>query len=318
MLAAGVVLVVLGAGTLWRTRRLDERRRRRYLRRSLVGVAVVVVGFEVVVSMAFSYVFTHAARPVVPAAELGAPHEEVRFTTSDGLELEGWYIPSRNGAAVIAFPGRRGPQPHARLLASHGYGVLLFDRRGEGESEGDPNTLGWAGDRDLKAALDFLAGRPDVDAGRVGGLGLSVGGEMLLDTAAESDARRAVGSEGAGTRSIREHVHVPGAAKWILLPQWSVITATTAVLANQAPPPGLHDLVGRIAPRPVLLVYTPHGQGAETLNPSFYEAAGEPKAIWEIAETSHTGGLEARPEEYERRVVGFFDDALLGSERARR
>ena len=61
-------------------------------------------------------------------------------------ELEGWYVPSRNGAAVIAFPGRKSPQRHARMLARHGYGVLLFDRRGEGRSDGDPNAFGWGGE----------------------------------------------------------------------------------------------------------------------------------------------------------------------------
>jgi hypothetical protein len=102
-----------------------------------------------------------------------------------------------------------------------------------------------------------------------------------------------------------------GAAKWILLPQWSVITAAAAVFSNHAPPPDLNELVGRIAPRPVLLIYTPQGQGAETLNPTFYGAAREPKTLWEIPEASHTGGLDARPKEYERRVVTFFESALL-------
>jgi fermentation-respiration switch protein FrsA (DUF1100 family) len=311
MLGAGALLVATGVWTLWQSRRLDESRPRRYLRRALIGAVGLVVWFEVVLSLAFAYVYTHAARPIVPQAALGVPHEEITFTTSDGLELTGWYIPSRNGAAVIAFPGRKGPQPHARLLARHGYGVLLFDRRGEGESEGDPNTLGWAGDRDLEAALAFLRGRSDVDPDRIGGLGLSVGGEMLLQAAAEMQELRAVVSEGAGTRSIREHVHMTGAAKWVLLPQWSVITAATSVFSNHAPPPDLNDLVGQIAPRPVFLIYTPHGQGAETLNPTFYAAARDPKMLWEIPEASHTGGLEARPAEYERRVVGFFDRALL-------
>jgi hypothetical protein len=28
----------------------------------------------------------------------------------------------------------------------------------------------------------------------------------------------------------------------------------------------------------------------------------------------HTGGSEARPDQYEQRVIGFFDHALLGEE----
>ena len=72
------------------------------------------------------------------------------------------------------------------MLARHGYGVLLFDRRGEGESEGDPNAFGWQGERDIHAAVAFLQRRSDVDPARIGGIGLSVGGEMMIEAAAES------------------------------------------------------------------------------------------------------------------------------------
>ena len=156
------------------------------------------------VPIGWEYVGNHTARAVVPPPNLGAAHEDVTFTTSDGLELRGWYVPSRNGAAVIAFPGRKGPQAHTRMLARHGYGVLLFDRRGEGESDGDPNGWGWGGDRDIRAAIAFLRDRPDVDPDRIGGLGLSVGGELMIETAAETGGLAAVASEGAGMRSVRE------------------------------------------------------------------------------------------------------------------
>ena len=96
------------------------------------------------------------------------------------------------------------------MLARHGYGVLLFDRRGEGESEGDPNVFGWDGERDINAAVAFLQRRPDVDPDRIGGIGLSVGGEMMIEAAAESDDLKAVVSEGAGIRSVREALAVPG------------------------------------------------------------------------------------------------------------
>ena len=129
--------------------------------------------------LSLSYVFTHAARAVVPRAELGATLEQVAFETADGLTLKGWYVPSRNGAAVIAAPGRAGSQKQARMLVRHGYGVLLFDRRGEGESQGDPNAFGWDASNDMRAAVAFLQRRPDVENGRIGGIGLSVGGETL-------------------------------------------------------------------------------------------------------------------------------------------
>jgi uncharacterized protein len=308
---AGLLLLAVGVVTLWRSRRLDERLPRRYGRRALIGVAAVLVFVTVVYPIVYSYGLTHIGRAVVPEPKLGAGFEEISFTTDDGLELEGWYVPSKNRAAVIAFPGRKGPQQQARMLVRHGYGVLLFDRRGEGDSEGDPNTLGWNGDRDLKAALAFLRDRTDVDPDRIGGIGRSVGGELMLETAAETDALKAVVSEGAGIRSVREASELKGTATWLAVPVWAGITAGTAVFSNHAPPPNLKDVVDRISPRAVFLIYAKGGQGGEELSQDFYESAGEPKEVWEVPEGGHVGGLDTRPREYERRVVAFFDQALL-------
>ncbi len=226
-------------------------------------------------------------------------------------------MPSRNRAAVVAVPGRSGPLAHARMLARQGYGVLLFDRRGEGQSEGDFNAFGWGGDADIKAALSFLARRPDVDPARIGGLGLSVGGEMMLETAAEDPRLRAVVSEGAGVRSLAEHWSDPGpAAAQKPFSNWVVQTLALAVLADQPPPPGLDGLVDDIAPRPLLLIRGLDGQQQEALNRVLYDAARQPKALWEVAGAGHTAALSALPQEYERRVVGFFDRALAAGHRS--
>lgn len=310
-IAAGLLLVALGARTLWRTRRLDERRRRRYARRALIAVAVVVGGYFLVGPFLASYVLTHTARAFVPADHVGATHD-VSFKTSDGLRLRGWYVPSRNGAAVICFPGRKGTQKPARMLARHGYGVLLFDRRGEGESEGDPNAWGWAGYRDVDAAVRFLERRSDVKAGRIGGIGLSVGGEMMLEAAARSRGLDAVVSEGAGERSVRELLDMTNGQRWLGLPSYATLSAGIALFSDDAPPPSLKDLVPRISPTPVFFIYGEHGQeGERDLNPTYYAAASAPKQIWEVPASGHVGGIAVRPDEYERRVVGFFDRTLL-------
>lgn len=308
---AGLVLLAVGIVTVWRSRRLDERMPRRYGRRALVGVASLVVALVIVYPLVTSYGQTHIGRAVVPEPELGVDFEEVAFTTDDGLRLHGWYVPSKNRSAVIAFPGRKGPQRPARMLVRHGYGVLLFDRRGEGDSEGDPNAVGWDGDRDIKAAIAFLRGRPDVDRDRIGGFGLSVGGELMLETAAETNALQAVISDGAGIRSVREAAVASWTDKWFAVPVWGGITAATAVFSNNAPPPNLNDVVDRISPRPVFFIYASRGQGGEDLSRDFYESASEPKSVWRVPGATHTGGLETRPREYERRVIAFFDEALL-------
>ena len=136
---------------------------------------------------------------------------------------------------------------------------------------------------------------------------------MMLEAAAEPGGIAAVVSEGAGIRSIHESLAVSDTRERIeasLL--HAIVTPGVALFSNTLPPPSLEDLAGRISPRPVFFIYATPGQGGEAeLTRVFYDAAREPKAIWRVPGSGHTGGIEARPKEYERRVVGFFDRALL-------
>ena len=135
------------------------------------------------------------------------------------------------------------------MLARHGYGVLLFDRRGEGESEGEPNSWGWGGDKDVKAAIDYLQRRPDVDPDRIGGIGLSVGGEMMLETAAETDELAAVVSEGAGARTYSEDMDQDDCRRSRRTARRSRCPRSrppsVAVSSNQLPPANLKDLAAQ-------------------------------------------------------------------------
>jgi uncharacterized protein len=310
---AGLVLLALGLVTLWTTRKREGGLVRRILRRAAIGVAGLIVAFFVVIPLGIAYVTTHAARPPVEDIDLGSANvEDVQLHTSDGLTLEGSYVPSENGAAVIVAFGRKGTQDPARMLARHGYGVLIFDRRGEGESDGDPNSYAWdEGELDLLAAIEFLEQRPDVDPGRIGGIGLSVGGETFLQAAANSDDLKAVVSEGATARSGSELDSVPG-SPWSQVAFNHVVTAGVAVFGNASPPEHLIDQVDEIAPRAMFLIYSPEVDNGdeERFNRAYYRAAGGPKRIWGVAGAGHVGAQDARPREYERRITGFFDEAL--------
>ena len=309
---AGLALIGLGAVTLWRSRRRDDTRWWRYSRRLLlVGAAALAVN-TVAMTFTISYAITHVGRAKVPTADLGVPYQHVEFTTSDGLTLRGWYIASNNGAAVISFPGRASSQKRAKMLARHGYGVLLFDRRGEGESDGDPNLLGWQGERDIHAAVRYLQHRSDVDPDRIGGIGLSVGGEMMIEAAAESTALKAIVSEGGSARSLSDDLANSGGAKADLIGT-ALITAATSLFTSNTPPANLKSLVRKIDPRTsVFFVYGEKGQPTEEpANRGFYRVAKGPTEIWEVPGSRHMGGIDAQPAAYERRVVGFFDRALL-------
>jgi len=307
LLPVGLLLLGLAVVLLWRSR---KRGRLRYLRRGAIVIATIVGTYVLVVPLGMGILATHRPRAAVEPADLGRPYEQVTVRTSDGLDLAAWYVPSLNGAAVLSYPTRQGKLPQARILVRHGYGVLLLDARGYDGSEGDPNLFGWDGAKDIDAGVAWLRQRPDVTGG-IGGMGFSVGGEMMLQAAAFNPRLRAVVSEGAGARSVREDT-LRGPRGWLALPEAALQTAAVAVLSGTGPPPALHDLVRRITPRPVFLIFGGRGVESEELNVDFYRAASAPKTLWMIPEAGHVGGFEARPDEYERRVTGFFDRALLG------
>jgi hypothetical protein len=314
-IVAGAALLGLGGYTLWTSRRLDERRAWRYARRTLIGFAGLVVLVELLLPVLIGYGTTHIARSDKNTGTLDLAHVDVTLRTSDDLDLPGWYVPSKNRAAVIVFPGRENRQQYARMLARHGYGVLLFDRRGEGKAEGDPEGFGWNFDKDIRAAVAYLKTRPDVARDRIGGLGLSVGGEMLLDTASDTRDLAAVVSEGAGSRVMSEEMaDLSGAGKWISASPLAVKTASVALFSNTTPPDNLEDLIPRIAPRPVFLINAAHNE-VDHKAPEYFAAAREPKQQWLVPRGGHTDGISAMPREYERRVIGFFNRSLL-TERA--
>ena len=317
VIVAGGVLVALAGWILWVSRKRGGPAWWRWTRRALLALSGLLVLYWVVVPFSLAVVATERPRDPVGTVDLGAASEDVTLQTADGLTLSAWYVPSRNGAAIILLP-RDWTHEQARMLARNGYGVLLVDMRGYGDSEGDANAYGWGASRDVEAAVAYLRTRPDVEEGRVGGLGLSVGGEQMIDAAAGNAGLRAVVSEGAGLRSARESFDRDGPALWqkvLQYPQDLMQTASVWVLSGETPPPPLKEQVARIAPRALFLIYGEEGQEIEqVLNPVYYAAAGQPKELWEVPSAGHTGGLEARPEEYERRVVGFFDEYLLGGE----
>ena len=305
----GLLLCGLAVVLLWRSRKSG---RLRYLRRGAIALAAILAAYWLVVPVAMAILATHRPRADVRPADLGRPYEDVTVRTGDGLDLAAWYVPSRNGAAVISYPTRKGKPAQARMLAWHGYGVLLLDARGYDGSEGDPNMFGWEGAKDIEAAVAWLRERADVIDNRIGGIGFSVGGEVMLEAAASNEELRAVVSEGAGVRSVREDL-MRGPSGWFTLPQAAVQTAALAVLSGTAPPPSLEDLVPRIAPRDLFLIYAENSGGGEELNPDYYRAASEPKSLWKVQDAGHVGGFQTQPEEYEERVIRFFDGALLGA-----
>src|SRR5690606_31236702 len=187
-------------------------------------------------------------------------YSDVAFPTADGVTLRGWYVPSTNGAAVVLLHGagstRSNVLDHATVLADHGYGVLAFDARGHGGSEGRAMDFGWYGDEDIAAAVSFLVDLPDVDAGRIAAVGMSMGGEEAVGAAAADDRIRAVVAEGAQQRVAADKAWLSdeyGPAGWLQEQLDRLTYAATDLLTEARPPIALRDAVAATS-APVLLI----------------------------------------------------------------
>lgn len=288
----------------------------RYLRNLfLAAIAMLFVAFYLIIPAYMANRAIHPERfPIgsLTPMDVALDYEEVTLTTIDGIRLSGWYIPAKNGAAVIAVHAYNGNRTgviyHAKMLADHGYGVLLFDLRAHGESGGDVFAFGWDADKDISAALTYLQNRADVEPNRIGVLGLSIGAEVVLQAAANTDKIKAVVAEGSGYRMVEEWLLAPEAPGKILAPGQWIFFKTGEILSGVPQAAPLPELIAEIAPTPLLLI----SAGADNqINQIYYESAREPKTLWARAESGHIDGLFSHPEEYEERVTTFFDGALF-------
>ena len=82
---------------------------------------------------------------------------------------------------------------YASILAAAGFATLAFDHRGFGESGGRPGHEDSQGKlADLRAAVSLLASRPEVDAERIGVVGVCLGGGYAVRAAAADPRVKAV------------------------------------------------------------------------------------------------------------------------------
>jgi fermentation-respiration switch protein FrsA (DUF1100 family) len=262
--------------------------------------------------------------------------EDVRFSTADGLELAGTYYPTLapTRLGVVAFcheylGDRHTAYEYVGYLRNHGFDLFAFDFRNHGDSQAEPNLapIQWVTDReltDLRAALDYLRGRPDADPAGVGLFGVSRGGSAALCVAAEDPTVWAVATDGAFPTSgtvltyIYRWAEILVADWWVkVLPRaffrwvsWTARRRASRRLNRQFP--RLETAVTRIAPRPWLAI---HGERDTYIGPEvaadLVRQAGRdaPVTLWLVPEAKHNRCREVAPDEYRRRVTAFFTGA---------
>jgi dipeptidyl aminopeptidase/acylaminoacyl peptidase len=211
-----------------------------------------------------------------------------------------------------------------KILTGMGYVVLRFDMRGCGESEGERgNLICLEQVEDTSSALTFLAKHPAVDPDRIAVVGSSFGGAVAVYTGGVDKRVAAVisnGGWGDGERKFRgQH---PGAAwkkfadmlengrgyrakhgKPMMVPRYDIVPIPPHLRTNLAEQSiqeftwdtarsmydfRADDVVGKIAPRPLLLLHssndsvTPTEQSIE-----MFKRAGHPSELHLISDVDH-------------------------------
>ena len=265
------------------------------------------------------------------------PREEKITFRSDGLTLHGILHvpddmdPGERRPAFLVLHGFGGNKTSdncvlpCRMLTDLGYVTMRFDMRGCGESDGEFGRIICLEQvEDTKAAHSWLAGRPEVDPGRIGALGSSFGAAVAVYTAGVHDGIAAVissGGWGDGARKFRGQHPTPEAWKQftgmleagkrhreatggsLMVPRYDIVPIPEHLRTNLAansvrefPAETAQsmydfvadDVVGNIAPRPLLLLHssedsvTPTEQSIE-----MFKRAGQPTDLHLTADTDH-------------------------------
>ncbi|HUG33998.1 MAG TPA: alpha/beta hydrolase [Anaerolineales bacterium] len=252
-------------------------------------------------------------------ADYGLPFEDVTII-SDGLQLAGWFIPSENGAVILMQHGYKSTRKEllneAEMMHRHGYGALITSIRAHDYSEGETITFGMNEVRDMDAWYNYLVSREDVDAGKIGILGNSFGGMLVIQYAAQNENIKAVVAHSAFSSlndtvetSVEFFSDLPAFPFAPMIVFWAERESgfTTEDIDTT-------KWIAQISPRPVFLL---QGGADVVISPEsgqlLYDSAGEPKELWYDPALGHVDFDKDHAAEFEQRVTEFFDAYLLGN-----
>jgi len=227
---------------------------------------------------------------------LGLPYEDSWFSSSDGVRLHGWFVPSGPGDRIVLFcHGNAGNISH-RLDNIHklydlGVSVFIFDYRGYGRSEGKISEAGFYAD--AEAAYLEARARADRYGGKLFVFGRSLGGIAATHVASKYPCNGLI-LESTFTNLgdiARVHYPLPFLNRWL----GDRLNAVAKIAAVKAPILFFHGDQDAIVPI--------------RLGRRLFAAAGEPKEFVVLAGAAHNDTYLVGGEAYFKKICDFFNRA---------
>jgi alpha-beta hydrolase superfamily lysophospholipase len=275
----------------------------------------------------------HPARRPLTADEIAAVRDEARtldadltevsITTPDRATLRAWLIRPHhsNGDAVLLLHGlgdnRLGMTGYAQLLLAHGFTVLLPDARAHGTSDGPLATYGLVERNDIHQWSDFLETQIQHDQNHphcLFALGESMGAAELLQSLDTHPNFCAVAAESpfANFREIAydrmgQPFHLGPWVGRIFLRPLVEIAFLRARLKY-------HLDMQNISPEnsaastaiPILLIHGEVDSNIPFRHSQIIHAHAPNTQLWEVPAADHCGALSTAPQEFERRLLQWF------------
>jgi uncharacterized protein len=243
--------------------------------------------------------------------------EHIQVRSADNIQLDGLFFSGARPSLVILASGYGDTQVQmfsiAEFLHGAGFSVLTYNSRARATSGGKYVTLGVLEQQDVISLVNYAIGRRDVDASRIGILGISMGGASAILAAAKDKRIRAVVDDsgfsdapGVIAASFEHFIHLPAFP-------FAPITVGIADLRANIDVSRVRpmDVIGEISPRPLLIIH----EAGDSVVPADnsvrnFTAAGQPKELWLVPGSGHGQAQTTAKLEYQTKVTKFFDAAL--------
>jgi fermentation-respiration switch protein FrsA (DUF1100 family) len=163
---------------------MTARRGEKMTFRAMLGLLFLIVLLGGVRFLLPFLVFRPTAEIVRTPESLGMPFEDVTMTTSDGVRIDGWFVPAENARGTMLFFHGNAGNISGRLdsieiFRDMGLSVLIIDYRGYGKSEGRPSVRGVT--LDALAAWKWLTEERGTPADEIVVFGRSLGGAVAIE-----------------------------------------------------------------------------------------------------------------------------------------
>lgn len=251
-------------------------------------------------------------------------YEAVEFSArGDDVTIRGWFIPAATESedVVIAIHGVTSCIKSsevllpAGMLYRNGYNVLLIDMRNHGESdiEDGRTSVGNREYKDVLGAYDWLLTQ-GFTSGNIGLFGTSLGGATVLNAFGQEQGIAAVWEDStfADIHDILNDELERSNYPTFMVDAGILVTNLMGIDLLEFSP---LESIGNHNNRPVFIV---HGTGDTRIKVEYasqlFANAGENAKIWIIEGPDHLQGMYLFPEEYEQKLLDFFDAALRDDE----